>query len=65
MDYSIYLYIFFTFLSIYTLSGINFEKIMLKNKPIQARCLVMILSMISGYLLTQFILAFLNVSQIY
>lgn len=65
MNYKIYLYVFFVLLSTFTLSGINFDKIMKRNKKIEARILVLLLSFISGYLITSFIVDFLNNSRIF
>ena len=59
MDYKIYLYIFFSMLSAFALSGINYEKIIRKNRIWETRILVLILSLILGYLLTQFVSEFL------
>ena len=60
MNYKIYLYAIFLFMSIYMLSGINFEKFMRKNKVIEARLLIMTLGFIFSYLLTNFVIDFLN-----
>ena len=46
-------------LSAFALSGINFEKIIRKNRIWETRVLVLILSLILGYLLTQFVSEFL------
>jgi len=62
MNYKIYLYAIFIFLSIFILSGVNFEKIMKKNKEIEARLLVMCLSCALSYLLTNFVVDFLQLS---
>ncbi len=62
MNYKIYLYAIFVFLSIFILSGINFDGIMKKNKVIEARLLVMCLSLAMSYLLTNFVWDFLNLS---
>lgn len=59
MDYKIYLYIFFSMLSAFALSGINFEKIIRKNRIWQTRILVLLLSLVMGYLVTNFVLEFL------
>ena len=59
MDYKIYLYIFFSMLSAFASSGINYEKIIRKNRIWETRILVLILSLILGYLLTQFVSEFL------
>jgi len=65
MNYKIYLYVFFVLLSAFSLSAVNFEKIIKKNKIIETKILVMILSFISGYLLTNFIVDFLEFSKIF
>lgn len=59
MNYKLYLYIFLTMLSAFSLSAINFEKIIRKNHVIETRILYFILSFSLGYLLTNMILAFL------
>ena len=60
MNYKIFLYALFLLFSIYVLSGIHFEKIMKRNKEIEARLLVMALSCMMSYLLTNFVWDFLN-----
>ena len=59
MDYKIYLYIFFSMLSAFALSGINFEKKIRKNRIWETRILVLLLSLVMGYLVTNFVLEFL------
>ena len=59
MDYKIYLYIFFSMLSAFALSGINFEKIIRKNRIWETRILVLLLSLVMVYLVTNFVLEFL------
>lgn len=59
MDYKIYLYIFFSMLSAFALSGINVEKIIRKNRIWETRILVLLLSLVMGYLVTNFVLEFL------
>ena len=58
MHYKIYIYVISVMLSTYTLTGINFDKIIKKNKNIEARFLVILLSFIMGYLITNFIVDF-------
>ena len=60
MNYKIYFYAIFLLLSIFILSGINIEKFMKRGKEIEARLLVMIISCIMSYLLTNFVWDFLN-----
>ena len=55
------LYIFFTFVSAIGLSGLNFSGIIKSGKVIEAKVLVMVLSFSFGYLLTNFVLDFLNI----
>ena len=64
MQYKIYIYVITVLLSTYTLSGINFDKVMKHNKIIEARILVLLLSFISGYLITNFITDFISISKI-
>lgn len=55
------LYIFFTFVSAFGLSGVNFSGIIKSGKAIESKVLVMVLSFSFGYLLTNFVLDFLNI----
>lgn len=64
MNYKAYIYVVMVLLSAYTLSAVNFDGFFKKNKALEARLLVIILSIISGYLLTNFITDFLSVSSI-
>ncbi len=65
MDYKVYIYIVFVLISAFALSAVNFEKFIKKNKILETRILVMILSFISGYLLTNFLIDFLEFSKIF
>ena len=60
MNYKMILYVIFVLLSTYTLSGINFDKIMKRNKPLEARILVLLTSLLMGYFLTNFVLDFIK-----
>ena len=64
MQIKAYLYIITLFLSIYALSGVNFDGFIKKNKAIEARILVILLSLCTSYLVTNFITDFINVSTI-
>lgn len=55
------LYIFFSFVSAFGLSGVNFSGIIKSGKVIESKVLVMVLSFSFGYLLTNFVLDFLNI----
>ena len=64
MNYKLIIYIITVLLSTYTLSSINFNNFFKKNKTIEARIFVILLSFIMGYLLTNFIVDFIEVSSI-
>ncbi len=64
VNIKVYLYVFFVMLCAYSLTGVNFDKWMKKNKIWEARILVIILSIVMGYLLTNFTLDFLNTCRI-
>ncbi len=59
MDYRIYIYLITSLFAAFGLSGINFDKILKKNRYFESRILVVLLSLALGYLVTQFILEFL------
>lgn len=61
MNYKIYLYAIFLFLSIFIFSGVNISKIMKTNKALEAKLLIMCLSCALSYLLTNFVVDFLNI----
>lgn len=65
MNYKVYLYVFFTFLSIYSFSAIDFSKILRPNKNIEARIIVFILSFAFSYLVTNFIYDFINCTKLF
>ena len=64
MNYSVILYIVFTFLAVFGVSGINFDGFIKKGRIREARVLVMLLSFALGYLATRFVLEFLNLTAI-
>lgn len=64
MNYKLYVYVFSILLSIYALTGINFEKITRKNKVIEIRIFIIIVGFILGYLASNFIFDFLECTAI-
>ena len=64
MNYKAYIYVISVLMSAYALSGINYDGFIKKNKALEARVLVILLSLALGYLVTNFITDFLNVSSI-
>ena len=60
MPVKLILYIFFTFVSAFGLSGVNFNGIIKSGKKLEAKVIVMVLSFSFGYLLTNFVLDFLK-----
>lgn len=64
MNYKLFIYIITLFASIFALSGINFDGFIKTNKALEARILVILLSLALSYLVTNFITDFLSVSTI-
>lgn len=64
MNYKLVIYIISLFASIFALSGINFDGFIKSNKALEARVLVILLSLATSYLVTNFITDFLSVSAI-
>lgn len=64
MNYKLIIYVITVLLSTYTLSSINFNNFFKKNKVFEARLFILMLSFIMGYLLTNFIVDFIEVSKI-
>jgi uncharacterized integral membrane protein (TIGR02327 family) len=64
MNYKAYVYVITLFLSIFAISGINFDGFIKTNKAIEARILVILLSICTSYLVTNFITDFINVTII-
>ena len=60
MEAKVYLYIFFTLMSIFMFNGVNFGPIIKKGKVNEARLLVLTLSFAMGYILTNFVLDFIS-----
>ena len=60
MELKVYLYVLFTFMSVFIFNGINFNLIMKKNKVIEAKLLVLSLSFALSYLLTNFVIDFIS-----
>lgn len=60
MDIKVYLYVFFTLMSIFIFNGVDFNRIMKQNKVIEARLLVLTLSFGLSYLLTNFVMDFVS-----
>lgn len=59
--FKIAIYIICTFIAAFSISGINFNGIIKKDKVIEARVLVVSLSLALGYLLANFIMDFTNI----
>lgn len=64
MNYKAYIYVITLLMSIFALSGINFDGFIKTNKAIEARLLVILLSIATSYLVTNFITDFISVSSI-
>ena len=64
MNYKAYSYVITLFASIFAISGINFDGFIKTNKVLEARLLVILLSIATSYLVTNFITDFISVSSI-
>lgn len=64
MNFKTYIYVISVLLSAFALSGVNYDGFIKKNKALEARILVVLLSIALGYLITNFITDFISVSSI-
>ena len=64
MNYRTYIYIVSVLLSTFAISGINFTNVFRKNKQVEAKILVVMLSLALGYLVGTFIITFIECSKI-
>ena len=60
MDYKIYIYVICIFISAYAISGINFNNVFRKNKVVEARLLVLLLSLALGYLVGSLVISIVS-----
>ena len=60
----VYLYTIVLFLSIWVLEVVDFDRILKKNKVIQARILYLLISIVITYLVVNFIWDFYSISKI-
>lgn len=60
MNYKTIIYATTLLLSMATLSGVNFDNIMKRNKPYEARILVLMLGFAMSYLVSNFIIDFIS-----
>lgn len=58
------LYVLFTLISAYILSSINYNNFFKKNKIIEAKIFIILLSLIMSYLITNFVVDFISSSSI-
>ncbi|MDD2207781.1 MAG: DUF1146 domain-containing protein [Bacilli bacterium] len=62
--YKALIYAISVLISVYALSGINFNNFFKKNHELEAKTLIIILSFALGYLLASFVINFLEYSRI-
>ncbi len=60
MDYKIYIYVVSIFISAFAISGINFNNVFRKNRVVEARIFVLLLSLALGYLVGSLVISFIN-----
>lgn len=64
MNYSVFLYVIFTFVGAFAVSGINFDGFIKSGKEKEAKVLAISLSFALGYLLTKFVIDFLSLTTV-
>lgn len=64
MTFKTYLYVINVFLAAYSLTGVNFDKIIKRNKIVESKILIIILSFVLSYLLTNCIVDLFDVFKI-
>lgn len=64
MNYKAIIYVITLFISIFAISGVNFDSFIKTNKALEARILVLVLSISFSYLLTNFITDFISLTSI-
>ncbi len=64
MTIKTYIYAITLMISIFALSGVNFDGFIKKNKALEARILVILLGISMSYMITNFITDFLNFSKL-
>lgn len=64
MTFKTYLYVINIFLVAYSLTGVNFDKIIKRNKIVESKILIIILSFVLSYLLTNCIVDLFDVFKI-
>lgn len=64
MELKVIFYVVFTFVAAFGLSGINYNGLFKKGHTLEPRVLVIVLSFSLGYLLTNFLVDFLNLTAV-
>lgn len=64
MNYHVLIYAFCITICVIVISAINFNNFFKKGKEIEANMFVVIISLIMGYLLGEFVINFLNITSI-
>jgi uncharacterized integral membrane protein (TIGR02327 family) len=62
--YKLFIYIVVTFSCAFALSGINFNNFFKKERVIEAKIFVIIITLSLSYLVANFIISFLEISKI-
>lgn len=64
MNYKAYIYIVNVLIATFVVSGINFNNFFIKNKKIEARLFIVMLTLSMAYLSSKFIIEFIECSKI-
>ena len=62
MSYKIYIYALMLFVSVFAVSGINFDGIIKKNRIFEAKLLVVLLIMTLTYLSSNLVISFIELT---
>lgn len=62
--YKIFIYIIITFMCVFSISGINFNNFFKKERVVEARLFIILITLALSYLASNFIISFLEISRI-
>ena len=63
-NYKVFIYIVVTMVTVFALSGINFNNFFKKDRIVEAKIFIVLITLSLSYLVTNFIINFLEISKI-
>ncbi len=63
-NYKVFIYIVVTMVTVFALSGINFNNFFKKDRIVEAKIFIVLITLSLSYLATNFIINFLEISKI-